>query len=102
MGRWFNMKWQGTIFLTVLFAAGPAAAQPTTNAPPSATAITVQKPEFHWFAQSKTKRTRENLRPIEGMDTRAWTTVVGWHPGESAFPSAETHQGGWPLFWVNF
>jgi hypothetical protein len=26
-------------------------------------------------------------RPIEGMSTRAWTTIAGWHPGESAFPN---------------
>ena len=26
-------------------------------------------------------------RPIEGMSTRAWTTIAGWHPGQSAFPN---------------
>jgi len=29
---------------------------------------------------------------VEGMNTRAWTTAAGWHPGESAFPDAHTDE----------
>ena len=34
----------------------------------------------------------DQTRQIEGMSTRAWTTIVGWHPGESAFPDADTDE----------
>ena len=88
--------------MIALFAAAQAIAQQTTNAPSASATITAQKPKWHWFAPVETKPTKENMRPIEGLDPRAWTTIVGWHPGESAFPSAETHEGGCPLFWVTF
>lgn len=26
------------------------------------------------------------------LDPRAWTTIVGWHPGQSAFPDAVTQE----------
>jgi hypothetical protein len=95
------VKLQGAVFLMALFAAGQAIAQQTTNGPPFTTTITVQKTQWHWFAPTETKRTRANLKPVEGLDRRAWTTVVGWHPGRSAFPGAETSEG-WDLFWVSF
>jgi len=30
----------------------------------------------------------------KGLSPRAWTTVVGLHPGASAFPEPMTHEGG--------
>jgi hypothetical protein len=30
----------------------------------------------------------------KGLSPRAWTTVVGVHPGASAFPEPMTHEGG--------
>lgn len=95
------MKIKRTIFLIALFAAYQAIAQQPTNAPPVSAAITVQKPKLHWLAPTEMKKAKENLKPVEGLDPRAWTTVVGWHPGESAFATGETHEGGWCLFWVD-
>jgi hypothetical protein len=96
------MKLQGAVFLIALFAVFQAVAQQPTNAPSASTTFMVQKPKLHWLAPVKTTKAKENLKPIGGLNPQAWTTVVGWHPGESAFPSAETHEGGWPLFWVSF
>jgi hypothetical protein len=95
------MKLQGAVFLIALFAACQAVAQQPTNAPSASATFTAQKPRFHWLAPIQKAKARENLKPIEGLDPRAWTTVVGWHPGESAFPNSETSEG-WDLFWVSF
>jgi len=95
------MKIKRIILLIALFAACQAFAQQTTNAPSASATLTVQKPKFHWFAPIETTNSITNLKPTEGLDPRAWATVVGWHPGESAFVTGETHEGGWCLFWVD-
>jgi len=87
--------------LIALFAAGQAIARQTTNAPSTTATVTVQKPKFHWLAPAETKKSGENLKPMEGQNPRAWTTVVGWHPGESAFATGERHEGGLCLFWID-
>ena len=84
------------------FAAGQALAQSQTKATSASVPITVEKSKLHWLAPVTTTKTKENLKPVEGLDPRAWTTVAGWHPGESAFPAAETHQSKLCLFWVDF
>ena len=96
------MKLQGAVILIALFAACQAVAQQATNTPSASATVAVKKPKFHWLAPTETKKFKENFQPVEGLDPQAWTTVVGWHPGESAFASAETHEDGWPLFWVSF
>jgi hypothetical protein len=95
------MELPRAVFLIALFAACQAIAQQATNAPSASATFTVQKPKLHWLTPARTTKAKENLKPVAGLDPRAWTTVVGWHPGESAFPSAETHEGGWCLLWVN-
>jgi len=94
------MKIQGTIILVALLGAWSSGAQ-STNAPPESVTITVERPKLHWLSPPHTVRGEPVLKPVEGLDTRAWTTVVGWHPGQSAFASAETHEGGLTLFWVD-
>jgi len=95
------MKIKRTIFLVALFAACQAIAQQATNAPSKSVTVTVEKPKFHWLAPVGTKKSKENLKPVKGLDQRAWTTVVGWHPGDSAFVTGETREGGWCLFWID-
>jgi hypothetical protein len=34
----------------------------------------------------------ETQHEVDGLDTRSWSTVVGWHPGASAFPDATTQE----------
>jgi len=97
------MKSRGILILFALFAAGLAGAQSQTNSTSaSATIIKVQEPKLHWLAPVTTTKTNNNLKSVEGLDSRAWTTVAGWHPGGSAFPAAETHRSKLCLFWVDF
>jgi len=95
------MKQQGVTLLIALFVACQAFAQQTTNAPSTSATVTAQKPKVHWFAPVQTTNSVENLKPIDGLDTRAWTTVVGWHPGESAFATGERHEPGVCFFWID-
>ncbi len=34
----------------------------------------------------------ETHHEVDGLDTRSWSTIVGWHPGASAFPDATTQE----------
>jgi len=95
------MKRQGAVFWVALFAACQAFAQQATNAPSTTASVTVQKSKFHWLAPAALKKTRETPKPVGGLDPRAWTTVVGWHPGESAFATGERHEPGVCLFWID-
>ena len=94
------MKLQAALLLVVLLAAGRAGAQSQTNATSASATVTVKPPKLHWLAPITMTNSTQNLKPVEGLDPRAWTTVVGWHPGESAFATGETREGGWALFWV--
>lgn len=37
---------------------------------------------------------------IEGMGTRAWTTLIGWYPCESTFADARIYEPQFDLFWA--
>jgi hypothetical protein len=39
---------------------------------------------------------QQSLEPVEGVSPRAWTTVVGWYPGASAFPDPITQSAAAP------
>jgi hypothetical protein len=95
------MKRQGVTLLIALFVACQAVAQQTTNAPSTSATVTAQKPKVHWFAPVQTTNSVENLKPVDGLDPRAWSTVVGWHPGQSAFATGERHEGRLCLFWID-
>ncbi len=93
------MKWQRTLLLIALFAAGQAGAQPTAaNTAASRTPNSAEQ-KLNPLAPSGTKvvDTRAEWTRVGGLETRAWTTVAGWSPGKSAFPSAETHSWQLPL-----
>ena len=96
------MKLRGVLILFALLAAGQAGAQSQTNATAASAPITVEKLKLHWGAPVKTPKTKGNLKPVEGLDPRAWTTVVGWHQVEPDFPAAESHRSKLCLFWVDF
>jgi hypothetical protein len=86
------MKLGGILILFALFAAGQAGAQSLANAPSGSATITVAKPTLHWFAPVTTTKPEVDLKPVEGLDPRAWTTVAGGYPDESVFVTAETHR----------
>ena len=97
------MKLRGVLILFALLAASQAGAQSQTNSTSaSATVIKVQEPKLHWLGPVTTTTTNNNLKRVEGLDSRAWTTVAGWHPGESAFPAVETHRSKLSLFRMDF
>ena len=87
--------------MIALLAAGQAVAQQATNAPSTSAIVTVKQPKLHWLAPITMTNSTEKLKPVEGLDPRAWTTVVGWHPGESAFATGETCKDRLCLFWVD-
>lgn len=84
-----------------LFAAGQVSAQSQTNATSASAPITVEKLKLHWLAPLRTTKTKENLKLVEGLDRRAWTTVVGWYQVKSDSPAAESHRSKLCLFWVD-
>lgn len=87
--------------MVAVFAAWAARAQPT-NAPPAAMTITEQRPKLHLLGPGTTAKQKGAIpKPIDGLDPRPWSTVVGWRPGLSGFAEPETHQGGLTLFWVD-
>jgi hypothetical protein len=95
------MKLQRTLLLVASFAAcNVMAQQQGTNSPASAT-FAVEEPKLHWLAPSRPVVSQQNNRePIEGLSPQAWTTVVGWHPGASAFPNSENYTTELPLLWI--
>jgi hypothetical protein len=50
------------------------------------------------FAPSERKIEFQTTR---GLSTRAWSTVVGWHPGGSAFSDPMTHEPSMALVSLN-
>jgi len=90
--------------LMTLFAAWQVVAQPPAQGYQSSTAkssaIVIEKPKFHWLAPQEKVETRNNWEPVKGLSPRAWTTVVGWNTGESAFPDPVTHKSQLDLFWI--
>jgi hypothetical protein len=101
------MKKERILFLTVLFAAGQALAQQQvntnstsqTNNPSASTTLKAPKPTFHWFGPGEPVQTGKNPRYVEGLDTRAWTTVAEDDSRKSAFPDGETHEAGLCVVW---
>lgn|SRR5690348_5380995 len=101
------MKKEWVLFLTVLFAAGQAVAQQQvntnstsqTNNPSASTTLRIQKPAFHWFGPGEPAQTGKTPQYIEGLDTRAWTTVTEADARKSAFQDGETHEAGLCLVW---
>jgi len=41
---------------------------------------------------SPEERATTELRPRGNLNPRAWSTLVGLHPGQSSFPDARTHE----------
>lgn len=100
------MKACRTLLLIALLAAFKVMAQQqtqlhTTLSLSSASGIsTVEKSKFHWFAPANPAGLVDNRNSVAGLDTRPWTKIVGWHPGESEFPDAENFSTEMPLFCI--
>lgn len=107
------MKKEWTLFLAVLFvsyqavcqqqprvqlsAQAAATASRTNNA--AAVISRAPKPKLHLLGPAKTSQNQKTALQIEGLDTRAWTTVAETRTSRQAFPDGENHQAGLCLFW---
>ncbi len=101
------MKKEWALFIMVLFAAGQALAQQQVNAnstsqtnnPSASTTFKAPKPTFHWLGPGESAQTGKAPRYIEGLDTRAWTTVAEVDARRPAFQDGETHEAGLCVLW---
>jgi hypothetical protein len=46
----------------------------------------------HWFNPFSTAQPNVPPAPSGPINTRAWSTIVGWNPGRSAFPDGAWHE----------
>ena len=97
------------IALAAIPLCGTAAAPPTPkpSAPstpptqsPSATNTTVKNIQIP-NPQPNLKESGR-IERVGKMSSQPWTEIVGWHPGTSAFPTAETAEPQLTLLTVNF
>jgi hypothetical protein len=101
------MKTKRTLWLVALFAAcnvmaqTPRQMQTTIKPVPAKTNFgSLNKLKVHWLAPAQPADWRKNQEPIEGYSPVAWTTIVGWHPGESPFPDDNPKfSTGMPVLW---
>lgn len=108
------MKKEWTLFLIVLFVAHQAVAQQQSRAQlaaravaasasqtnnPASVTFTARKPAFHLFGPGKPTQYQRKALEIEGVDTRAWTTVAETRTSRQAFPNGENHEAGLCLLW---
>lgn len=52
------------------------------------------------FAHAIHDKDRGAAKQINDAGICSWTTIVGWHPGASAFHDATEHEAGLYLFFV--
>jgi hypothetical protein len=94
-----------TLWLVALFAACQVMAQQqvkdSTDISSDAAHTSIGNVNAHWLAPAQPADTRHDREPIEGLSPQAWTTTVGWHPGESAFPDLDGQNVSteMPLVW---
>ena len=102
------MKIQRTLLLIALFVTCSVMAQQQmeqqaeqhTNVSSAVAISSIGDMKVHWLAPSKPAAAWESQEPVEGLRPRAWTTIVGWHPGRSAFPDGEDFSTETPLLWI--
>jgi hypothetical protein len=104
LGRGLGMKTRRTLLLIALLAACNVMAQEQqaeqqNTVSSAATTTSVGKLNFHWLAPDQQADVQNDREPVEGLSPQAWTTIVGWHPGRSAFPDDETSTTEMPLLW---
>ena len=83
-----------------LITAGPVVAQSSSNSPSNSDFTTPIKPEIYRLTPARTIGTTNEMGQVGGFSVRAWTTTVGWHPGVSAFPDADTYHFQLDLFGI--
>jgi hypothetical protein len=51
-------------------------------------------------ASAQTPEDKNKIERYGNMSSQPWTQIVGWHPGTSQFPDAETHESKLTLIWI--
>src|ERR1700690_3985120 len=93
------MKYQQTLLmLAVLFSAGRVVAPPSGGLSSAPHIRRRHKEKSHWFAPANAASARKDRTPGDGLSVQAWTTTVGWNPGQSAFPDFATDSSTLGLF----
>jgi hypothetical protein len=88
-----------TLMLIALFVGGWVfAEQPVPDPSTSTTGVAEKKKSQANLKLSVTKEPEREPVRIGSLDTRAWSTLVGWRPGGSACPDPKTAEGGLYLF----
>jgi len=115
------MKMRETLLVVAFSIAFQAVAAPPTSkapspapkAPPAATQSQPQnsasaaasaakgKNGFHWFTAPSSAQSGK-IERVGNLSSRPWTEIVGWHAGQSKFPTAETAEPQLVLFRVKF
>jgi len=93
------MRCQQTV-LGIALCASLTVTRPATAAPSASTTLPAEKQKIHWFTPVRPTEVNNDLKPVEGISRRAWTTTAGWHPGVSDFPDTEMYSSRMNLFWV--
>jgi hypothetical protein len=95
------MKLKGP-FLAIAIAAFSMVASAQQHFSSTSNAI-VQKQKFQVFTPFTFRHqpaAKNEIERVDGLDSRPWTQIVGWHPGASAFHTAETHESKLDIFWI--
>jgi len=101
------MKMSETLLAMVLvatpFCGMAAAPAPPPPQNPSAS-HTAQKspPPLKLQSLQPGAKEKNQIKRVGKMSSRPWTAIVGWHPGASAFSTAETGEPRLVLLSVNF
>jgi len=100
------------LFMLVIAAATGVLAQqppkpapaPVATPPPAAPIVKQEKAQIPAPSAILTPLTlsgtvvHKKFEHVDGMSSRPWASAVGWHPGESAFPSPEQRDPSMPVF----
>jgi hypothetical protein len=100
------------LFMLVFATATGVFAQPSTNSTPAPVATPPPAAPLVKQEKAQLPAPLAILKPLtlsgtvvhkkfehaEGMSSRPWAQVVGWHPGESAFPRPELRDPSMPVF----
>jgi hypothetical protein len=90
-----------------LLAIGSLAVFQATAAPQardsSTSDMTVERKIQVFTPLTPSVQTTEDKNKIErygNMSSQPWTEIVGWHPGTTQFPDADTHESKLNLIWI--
>lgn len=86
--------------LWIVLGASLTMLQPASAGPSASTTLPAEKQKIHWLTPARPPEINSDLKPVEGLSRRAWTTTTGWHPGVSDFPDSVTYSPGMCLFWL--